>query len=265
MRVSARKGAITGAIGLALVLSACGGDGDGEGDGSEAAAGGAVNVRGCNPENPLIPGNTNETCGGDVLDQLFSKLVRYDAETAQPTNEIAESIETEDSQNYTITLKDGWTFHDGTPITAQSFVDAWNWVAYGPNAALNSYFFEPIEGFTEVQGEDANADETITPEEAPVTEMSGLAVVDDKTFTVALTAPASSFPERIGYTAFSPLPEAFFEDPEAFGEAPIGSGPFEFVSWDKNVEINIARYADYAGETQPQIDEATFRIYEDDN
>ncbi|HEU0042226.1 MAG TPA: ABC transporter substrate-binding protein, partial [Jiangellaceae bacterium] len=144
-------------------------------------------------------------------------------------------------------------------------VDAWNWVAYGPNAALNSYFFEPIEGFTEVQGEDANGDETITEDEAPVTEMSGLEVVDDTTFTVALTAPASSFPERIGYTAFSPLPEAFFEDPEAFGEAPIGSGPFEFVSWDKNVEINIARYADYAGETQPQIDEATFRIYEDDN
>lgn len=264
MRVSARKGAITGVIGLALVLSACGGDDDDDGD-DAAASGGSVSVRGCNPENPLIPGNTNETCGGDVLDQLFSKLVRYDAETAEPTNEIAESIETEDSQTYTITLKDGWTFHDGSPITADSFVKSWNWVAYGPNAALNSYFFEPIEGYTEVQGEDANGDEIITEDEAPVSEMSGLTVVDDLTFTVALTEPSSSFPERIGYTAFSPLPDAFFEDPEAFGEAPIGSGPFEFVSWDKNVEIKIKRYEDYAGDNPAKIDDATFKIYEDDN
>jgi oligopeptide transport system substrate-binding protein len=235
------------------------------GEGEAAAQGGSIVVRGCNPENPLIPGNTNETCGGDVIDQLFSKLVRYDAETAEPMNEIAESIETEDNQTYTITLEDGWTFHDGTPITAQSFVDAWNWVAYGPNAALNAYFFEPIEGYAEVQGEDANADEIITEDEVQATEMSGLTGGDDRTFTVGLTAPASSFPERVGYSAFSPLPEVFFEDPEAFGEAPVGSGPFQFVSWDRNVEIKIEAYADYAGDNPPKIDEATFRIYEDDN
>ena len=266
MRVSARKGAVIGAVGIALALSACGGGDDDEGDGGSAAGGGgSVTLRGCNPENPLIPVMTNETCGGDVLDQLFSKLVRYDPETAEPSNEIAESIESDDNVTWTITLKDGWTFHDGTPITAQSFVDAWNWGAYGPNAALNSYFFEPIQGFAEVQGEDANADEIITPDEVAAETMSGLAVVDDSTFTATLVSPQSSFPLRLGYTAFSPLPESFFADPAAFGEAPVGSGPFKFDSWDKNVEIKISTYDDYAGDTKPQIDDATFKIYEDDN
>ena len=68
--------------------------------------------------------------------------------------------------------------------------------------------------------------------------MSVLEVVDDRTFTVTLTAPQSSFPQRLGYTAFSPLPEVFFEDVDAFGLAPIGSGPFEVVEYNENVDIN---------------------------
>lgn len=266
MRVSARKSAVVGAAALALALSACGGDDGGDDGGGEASGGGggAITIRGCNPENPLIPGMTNETCGGDVLDQLFSRLVRYDSETAEPHNEIAESIESEDNINWTVTVADGWTFHNGEPITAQSFVDAWNWNAYGPNGALNAYFFEPIEGYTEAQGEYDESGAYIEGSATAET-MSGLEVVDESTFTVKLTEPSSSFPLRLGYTAFAPLPPSFFEDPEAFGEEPIGSGPFQFESWERNVEIKLSAYEDYQGEVKPQIDEATFKIYENDD
>jgi oligopeptide transport system substrate-binding protein len=269
MRVSARKGAVIGAVGFALVLSACGG-GDDEGGGDEGGGGeaagpaGSVVIGGCQPQNLLIPANTNETCGGNPLDWIFSKLLSYDPDTAESSNEIAESIESEDNTTWTITLKDGWTFHDGTPITAQSFVDAWNFGAYGPNAYLSSYFFEPIEGFAEVQGEDANGDEAITPDEAPVTEMSGLEVVDDTTFTVRLTGPQSSFPQRLGYTAFAPLPESFFEDPDAFGRLPVGSGPFMVTEYTENSSIEMTAYEDYAGETKPKIKDISYKIYADE-
>ena len=150
--------------------------------------------------------------------------------TAEPILAMAESIESEDNQTWTVTLKEGWKFHDDTDVTAQSFVDAWNWASYGPNAQLNSYFFGPdgagIEGYTELQGEDANGDEEITVYEAPVTEMSGLEVVDDTTFTVTLDKPFVIFPLIVAYSAFYPLPESFFDDPAAFGEAPVGNGPF---------------------------------------
>ena len=221
----------------------------------------------CQPQNPLVPANTNETGGGDPLDAIFSKLVRYNPDTAAPELEIAESIETEDNINWTVTLKDGWTFHDGTPITAQSFVDAWNWGAYGPNAALNSYFFSliGIEGADEVAGEDANGDEVITPDEAPVTEMSGLEVVDDLTFNITLSAPKADMPTALGYTVFAPLPEVFYEDVEAFGAKPIGSGPFSVVEYNENVDIQLTAYPDYAGDTKPKVKDVTFRIYTDQN
>ena len=40
--------------------------------------------------------------------------------------------------------------------------------------------------------------------------MSGLKVVDDQTFEVTLSAPTSIFPTKLGYSAFMPLPDAFF-------------------------------------------------------
>ena len=132
MRGLPRTRWIAGAAVLALALTACGGDDDGgdDGDGGDAAEPvGAVTVDGCEPENPFIPANTNETCGGNLLDAIFTKLVGYNPETAEPEMAVAESIESEDSQNWTVTLKDGWTFHDGTPVTAKSFVNAWNWAA----------------------------------------------------------------------------------------------------------------------------------------
>ncbi|WP_235500992.1 ABC transporter substrate-binding protein, partial [Agreia sp. Leaf244] len=123
---------------------------------------------------------------------------------------VAESIETDDAQNYTIKIKPGLKFTNGDPVDANSFVDAWQYGALLSNAQLSSYFFEDIEGFS------YDADSPLT----------GLKVVDDTTFTVALTSPKSDFPLRLGYSAFYPLPKTAFEDMAAFGENPIGNGPY---------------------------------------
>jgi oligopeptide transport system substrate-binding protein len=263
MRVRNRYGAIAAGLAGALALSACGG---GDGDGDEGAApSGSITVRGCNPENPLIPTNTNETCGGNVLDAVLAKLVRYDPEDAHPENDIAESIESSDNLTYTIKLKQGIKLHDGTEVKAKNFVDAWNWGSYGPNAQLNSYFFEPIAGYADLQSEDPDGEEG--PQKAPepkAKEMSGLKVVDDYTFTATLSSQSSTFPQRLGYTAFAPLPDSFFADNgKAFGEKPIGAGPFKFVRWDKNRQMVLEADPAYDQAAKPSIKGVTFKIYQD--
>ena len=141
---------------------------------------------------------------------------------------MATAIESTDQQNWTITIRDDWTFQDGTPVTASSFVDAWNWAAYGPNAALNSYFFEPIEGFAEVQGE---FDEEGNPVGKPkAKEMTGLKVVSDTEFTVKLSRPNSQFPVE---------------------------------SWDPKVSIKLKAWPDYPGAQKPSIAGVDFKIYQD--
>ncbi|WP_400999527.1 ABC transporter substrate-binding protein [Agromyces sp. GXQ0307] len=196
-----------------------------------------ITTNGSEPQNPLIPTNTNETGGGKILDSIFAGLVYYDGEGA-PHNDMAESIETDDAQTYTITIKDGQTFTNGEDVTAESFVKAWNYGAALDNAQLSSYFFDSIEGFSY----DENVDE-----------LSGLEVVDDKTFTVTLKQPESDFPLRLGYSAFFPLPEAAWEDLEAFGENPIGNGPYMLDgegAWKHNERIDLVVNEDYQGDRQ---------------
>ena len=117
--------AATLAVG-ALVLTACsdGGETPGPSDeptSAETTAGGAstgiVSTNGSEPENPLIPTMTNETGGGKILDLIFAGLQYYDA-SGTPHLEVAESIETEDNVTWTVTLNEGWTFSDGTPVQA---------------------------------------------------------------------------------------------------------------------------------------------------
>jgi oligopeptide transport system substrate-binding protein len=226
----------------------------------------------------LQPPNTNESEGNAVLSSLFRGLIDYDPVTAEPVfNGVAESIESPDSGlTWEIVLKDGWTFHDGTLVTAQSFVDSWNYSAYGPNAAQVSGFFGSIAGYADLQcglvtepdpetGEDVEvADCEGQPPAA--TEMSGLSVTDDLNFTVTLSAPETFFMTRLGYTAYYPLPEAFFADPAAYNEAPIGNGPFMMDgTWEHDVEIRTVANPDFAGDDPAQIEGLTFRIYEDVN
>ena len=222
----------------ALLLSACGG---GSGDDPEATGGdggpttGIVTVSNGEPQNPLIPTMTNETYGSKVINNLFAGLVYYDADGAVH-NEMAESIETDDQQTYTITLKDGWKFTDGTPVTADSFVKAWNYGAQLSNKQNLSYFFEPIEGFSYEKD----------------SELTGLKVVSDTEFTVKLTQPESDFKTRLGYAAFMPLPDSFFDDPKAFGEKPVGNGPYKLKSWEHNDQISLEPNADYNGDRKAQ-------------
>jgi oligopeptide transport system substrate-binding protein len=248
-------------VSVALLTTACGGGGGPE-PGGGAASDATISVASGEPENPLVPGNTTEVFGGAVVDALFTGLVEYDPRTGEPRNAVAESIETTDSRVYTIRLEDGWTFHDGSPVTASSFVDAWNYTAYAPNAQSGASFVTQVQGFTELHPPDPDGDGTQSAPPPTAQTMSGLRLIDDRTFEVTLTEPFSVFATQLGYQTWSPLPASFFADPAAFEAHPIGNGPFRYVSRQPGVNIIVERYDEYAGDTLPSIGGVEFRAYE---
>ncbi|WP_460799252.1 peptide ABC transporter substrate-binding protein [Microbacterium sp. GXF0217] len=224
-----------GAIALAGCSSGDGGEGTGEEEGSGASTG-IVTVQNNEPQNPLIPAVTNEVGGGLVLQNIFAGLVYYEADGAMAMD-VAESIESEDNQNWTITIKADQTFSDGTPVTAASFVDAWQYASSDAEFE-NQWWFANFAGYNaEAAGEEGAL---------------ALEVVDDTSFTVELAAPQSDFPITLGYQVFSPLPESFFDDPEAFGEAPIGNGPYMLDNWEHDQVISLVPNDSYDGPRQPQ-------------
>ena len=236
---------------VATMLGGCGSSNSAD----TAASGNIITAYASEPQNPLVPGNTNETGGDKPGDLLFARLVSFDAK-GNASNEVAESITPNDNATrYTIKLKDGWKFTDGTPVTAESFTKAWSYVANAKNAQKCSSFFSTIKGFDALQ----DADNLKGTEQ-----LEGLKVVDDHTFTVDMSQPDATFPIKVGYLAFAPLPESFYKDPKAFGKAPVGNGPYKFKSWDHNKEIQLVKNPDYKGNDVPKNDGVTFKIYTDD-
>ena len=142
------------ALAGAMLLSACGGgDSDDSGSGAEGGGGGGTfSLFITEPQNALIPGTTTESEGDQVINSLFTGLVKFTEEGEVDYSGVAESIESEDNQNWTITLKDGWTFHDGTPVNAESFVKAWNYTANPQNAQDGSGYLSRIAGYQAAPG-----------------------------------------------------------------------------------------------------------------
>jgi ABC-type transport system substrate-binding protein len=106
----------------------------------------------------------------------------------------------------------------------------------------------------------ASTEET-TPPEPVEGQLAGMTLVDDNTFTVELSTPDPEFPLRLSYAAYMALPPQAFEDPAAFEEMPVGSGPFEMAGpWEHDVRIPLKAYADYKGPDPAKIDTFDFEI-----
>ncbi|NHC45763.1 ABC transporter substrate-binding protein [Motilibacter sp. K478] len=256
-----------GLAALSLVVAGCGGGDDDDtsspsssGSASGGTTGGRVSIEISEPQY-LVPTNTNETAGAEVLDALFVGLVDYDEQNKPVLTELAAAVDSSDNKTWDIKLNPGWTFHNGEPVTSDSFINAWNYGALNANGQNNNYFFGSIEGYSDLNPEDPNPDDEKVPE-ATAQALSGLKKVSDTEFTVTLTAPDNTFKTSLGYTAFYPMPEAAFGDIKAFEEAPIGNGPFKMNgSWNHKESIAVDTYADFKG-TKPKVDGIDFKIYE---
>ncbi|MCP8998532.1 ABC transporter substrate-binding protein [Pseudarthrobacter sp. RMG13] len=254
----------------ALALTGCGAGG-GSNDGASQSAGDpnkVITAYSNEPQNPLLPANTGEVYGGRVVELLFEGLRTYDAD-GKPVNALAESIESSDAQNWTIKVKQGQKFTNGEAITAKTFVDSWNFAANSKNLQQNGFFFESIAGYADVSAviteKSADGKETTTP--APTAEtMSGLTATDDSTLTVKLAQPEADWSLRLGYSAFFPIPSAAMTDPKAFGENPIGNGPYKMEktgAWVHDQSISLVKNADYSGPRASKNGGVTFKFYTD--
>ncbi|WP_336249806.1 ABC transporter substrate-binding protein [Stomatohabitans albus] len=233
--------------GSAQMPSASAGSHDATGDKSIA-------VYACEPKS-LTSTNVNEPCGQDTITFLYTPLVQID-DAFNPVfgdqypDTAASAIETSDDlKTITITLKDGWTFHNGEPMDADSFIRAWTYGANPKNAQENLDFYRHIEGFDDVQN-------------GSTTELSGLKAIDPRTIQVTLKTPFAPFVGSLVHTAFFPMPKAALEDLDAYNERPIGNGPFKMAdSWQHDRSIDMVAFEDYKGK-RPDVRRVTNRIYE---
>jgi ABC-type oligopeptide transport system substrate-binding subunit len=194
-----------GAAAIALLAAGCS---SGSSDDDETLPN-SISIGIAEPES-LIPTNTTEANGSQVLSSLFYPLVRFD-EKSEPYTVAADSI-THDKANkvWTVKLRPGFTFSNGEPVTADNYINAWDYGAYGPNGQLASYFFSRIDGYAQMQSVDPDGDGPKKADEPKAKKLTGLKKVNDTTFTVTLSSGFAGWESVMGYDAFLPLPKAAF-------------------------------------------------------
>jgi peptide/nickel transport system substrate-binding protein/oligopeptide transport system substrate-binding protein len=261
MPVSRRVTWSAAALAVVLAVTACSDDG---GEPSTTDGNGIVRIGLVEPQH-LIPSNATESAGAQVIAALFTPLVDFDAEK-KPFEVAAESIESSDNKLWTVKLKSGYTFHNGEPVTADNYINAWNHAAYGPNGNGGAYFFGQIEGYDDLQSTDPDGDGPQRAPEPRAKKLTGLEKVDDLTFTITLSGPFAEFESVLGYHVFSPLPAAAWASDgvlkDGFEEALIGNGPFKMKgTWQHDSKIEVERYDAHPG-TEPKIGGVVFQIYQ---
>ena len=163
----------------------------------------------------------------EVLFNLFEGLVKATSDgNIEPA--VAQSYEVaEDASSISFVIREGITFHDGTPVTAED-------IKYS------------LERYAQIQGE-----------ESAFADFSELEIVDDQTVNVVLREPNSEF---IYELTCAIVPEANDAD---INSNPIGTGPFKFVSFKPGESLVVEKYADYWKEGLPYLDQVTFKVVTD--
>lgn len=257
----ARAAALAGAV--VLTAAACGGGGDDGGgssnDNGGASAdggytGGTINSDLRQPRS-IMPTDTTESEGSTIVANVFAKLVDFELDSGDLYHKVAESIETEDNIVWDITIKEGWEFHNGEPVDADAFIRGWNYGAYGPHGQTGNFFFETIDGYDAMQGEEPEAEE-----------LSGVEKTGDLSLQVTLSAPFTTFEVALGHNVFLPMAQECLDDVEACANEPIGNGPFKMAGpWEHDTLIPLERWEDYPGEDSANVDQLNFNIYADQN
>jgi len=124
-----------------------------------------------------------------------------------------------DEVTYTVTLRDGAVFHDGTPVTSDDVVFSFERVLDPENNSIYAGFIGFIDRVT---------------------------AVDETTVEIHLNHPFSLVAERLANVKVVPrhLVEA---DYEAWNAIPVGTGPFRMISAVPDDAIVFERFDDYSG------------------
>ena len=179
----------------------------------------------------------NQTTSNVAL-AVMEGLFAYDAEgNIVPRLGLA-LTEAEDRMSATVTLREGVTFHDGTPFNADAVVAHYDWIT-SPGSGINTAMIDPID-FVEK--------------------------VDDHTVRFVLNQPWVALKSALAIDHmfnFIGSPTALRQDPDGFHRHPVGTGPFRFQEWRSGERLVVARNEDYWDEALPNLDEVVFRILPD--
>jgi oligopeptide transport system substrate-binding protein len=215
----------------------------------------------------IAPYTLSEPDGAQVSQAIFDSLVQVDP--LDPTRVLPSAADTwtvsADGLVWTFGLNQKDTFHEGTPVTANDFIYAWNRIVVrtaglGSGATTVTALASKL---ASVEGWDA-ARSGETPG------MTGLKALDGHTLEVTLSQPYADFVYVVADPALAPVPKKYVEEGVVYEgkrlpyvQMPIGNGAFKMSApWKHGEDIKVVRNGDYYA-AAPFLDALEFHVFLD--
>ncbi len=183
----------------------------------------------------LDPGDTTDGESSAVVVNLFEPLLRFQREKTLVEPALAESWEiSEDKLTWTFKLREGVTFHDGTPLNAEAVKFNYDRQKDDDNPWRFKGKFEYWHLFFD----------SVASIEAP----------DEYTVVFKLKRPDATFATNLAlFNMGISSPTAIKKYGENYFKNPVGTGPYQLKRWVRNEKIVLKRFDNYWGEV-PQIE-----------
>ncbi len=225
-----RRGSVTTCLLLfvALVLAACGGS---------ASSGGSDRADqrlrfGLSAEPVALKTGVWQGSATNFLMTLVHRgLMIPTVDGIQPA--LAESVDTPDPTTYVFTLREGLTFHDGSPLTAENV-----------KSSLE-YYAKPDTGANIVAG---------------LKDIASIEVQDERTVTITLAQPNAAFLEYLAVPTAAIVPDSSLNADTA---NQVGAGPFAWGELTQGVGLTLEPFAGYYEADKVALDGIDVAFYPD--
>jgi peptide/nickel transport system substrate-binding protein/oligopeptide transport system substrate-binding protein len=197
----------------------------------------------------LDPARVADIYSRSVSQQIFDGLVQFD-QTLTVTPALAQHWKaSRDGLVWTFTLRRGIKFHHGRELTADDVVYSLTRLVDPKTKSAAADLFLNVRGAPEFRQGRAGS-------------IAGLSAVDRYTVQVTLTEALVPFVSvlAVGHAKIVPREIVERNGDDAFGVAPVGTGPFRFVRWDRGREIALAANPDYF-EGRPRLARLVYRVF----
>ena len=177
----------------------------------------------------LDPALNSSVDGACLAANSFSGLYTYNAE-GKTVPACADSYTvSDDGLTYTVTLKDGLKWSDGSDLTAKDFEYSWKRAVDPATAADYEYMFSGFDGY---------ADGALN-----------VVATDDKTLEFKLIAPCAYMEDLMAFPTFYPVQQAYVEanstadDPGAWCKNPgfVCNGAYTCTGWEHDVSMTYEK------------------------
>ena len=253
-------------------LAACGSSDKGTtkpDDAANKATPTSINVCLASEPDTIDPALNSAVDGATLTSHLFSGLAKWAQDDSGKlvivpdcAKELVEGVVNEDGTvTYTYTLRDGLTWSDGQPVTANDFAFAWQRAASTALGADYGYMYEVVDGYSDIWATDADGN-FVNPDA-----QLNVKALDEKTLEVTTATLVAYWNELLAFPVYFPVREDVVAD-ESWATKPetyVSNGLYTMTNWDHNSVITITKNPHHPDADSVTMETINFYLSDDTN